>query len=872
MATKRLFDVIVALVGLTLLIPAFLIIAIAIKLDARGPVFYRARRIGRGGRPFGMYKFRTMVTGADRAGPALTYRDDPRVTRVGRLLRDVRLDELPQLINVLTGEMSLVGPRPEAPAYVRLDQPIWREVLAVRPGICGLAQLDYAVDEASILTSGATVEEDYITRILPGKLAIDRRYIATRSLLFDLKILWQTLLVLFWPVRQAPADGYGAEMPSGGRGGQLARRALARFTLPLMALDVASVLVSFWLAMEFRFDGWIPASELRILLQAFPFIVLIFISSNLFFSLYRYVWRYTSAGAIRLIVMASALSTTVLLWGVAQWPAARPVPLSVALLGGIFACGMFVTVRYRERLLTGSMGRLQLLVGSPDRQRVLIVGAGAAGHMLARQIQSEEGRRRYELAGFVDDDPGKRYKDTHTGRVLGDRSAIPRLVAERNVSLIMIAIHKISGADLRDILTICLRTPARVKLLPDFLGALDRPAGALPLRDIGAEDLLGRELCEVDQEACRELVAGKVVLVTGAAGSIGSELCRQVLALNPRRLLLVDNNETGLHDLAIALRDSRPGQVEPLVADVTNQARLESIFALHHPQVVFHAAAYKHVPMMELHPDEAVRVNVLGTAVVSDLAARHAVERFVFISTDKAVNPASVMGASKRVGELLMVSRAEQAAEEGRPTKFTAVRFGNVLGSRGSVAPTFSRQIEQGGPVTVTHPAMTRFFISITEAVSLVIQAATQTAGGDIFMLDMGQPIRIEDLAHKMIRLRGLRPGADIPIAYTGVRPGEKLHEELHTAEERQLATAHAKIFRILGARALDGAELTLRVTQLIELAYAQRTGELVADLWALVRPGLGAPQPLHAELLDMTRPEPRRPVELARELGSVVR
>jgi FlaA1/EpsC-like NDP-sugar epimerase len=309
-----------------------------------------------------------------------------------------------------------------------------------------------------------------------------------------------------------------------------------------------------------------------------------------------------------------------------------------------------------------------------------------------------------------------------------------------------------------------------------------------------------------------------------------------VLAFKPSRLLMLDNNETGLHDLLISLQCPEDVAVATIVADVTNQPRLETIFAMYRPEIVFHVAAYKHVPMMERHPDEAVRVNILGTAIVAELAGRYAVERFVFISTDKAVNPCSIMGATKRVGELLMISNAARFAGNKRQSLFTAVRFGNVLGSRGSVAPTFARQIDQGGPVTITHPEMTRYFISLSEAVSLIIQAAALTEGGDIFMLDMGQAIRIEDLAHKMIRLRGLRPGEDIPIVYSGTRPGEKLHEELVASDEQKLPTDHPRILRIRSSYAVDSAYLLDRIAGLIELAFGQRNDELVEELWRLVQ------------------------------------
>ncbi len=616
----------------------------------------------------------------------------------------------------------------------------------------------------------------------------------------------------------------------------LPKHALTFAALPLVLLDAAAVVVSFGLALAFRFDGEIPTSDVQFLMLALPAIVAIFILCNLAFGLYRYVWRYTSATEVLTIGAASIASMLFILGASMLWPAQRPVPISVAGVGSVFACGMFIVARYRERLLTGLMGRLQRIVGSPQRQRVLIVGAGEAGNIIARQFKTSAALPGYELAGFVDDDLKKFYLRLHGSQVLGDRHAIPEIVADRGVSLVIIAIHKIGGTNLRELLSLCLATGARVKILPDFLGTIENSNGVLPLRDISAEDLLGRELCSVDKAACAHIIAGEVVMVTGAAGSIGSELCRQVLALKPRTLLMLDNNETGLHDLLISLQISDSSQVLPIVADVTNQTRLEAVFAHYQPQVVFHVAAYKHVPMMEHHPDEAVRVNVLGTAIVSDLAVRHGVERFVFISTDKAVNPSSIMGATKRVGELLMLANAEQSRAGLRRTLFTAVRFGNVLGSRGSVVPTFVRQIEQGGPLTITHPDMTRFFISISEAVSLVIQAATMTEGGDIFMLDMGQPIRIEDLAHKMIRLRGLRPGQDIAITYSGVRPGEKLHEQLISSDETQLPTIHPKLFRIRSQSFTATHQLSGLVADLVELAVEQRAEDLVEALWRLVR------------------------------------
>lgn len=612
------------------------------------------------------------------------------------------------------------------------------------------------------------------------------------------------------------------------------RRFIATSATSLFIFDTVSVLAAFWLALVFRFDGQIPRADASALLAIIPAVVLVFLLSNLVFGLYRYAWRYTSANEVMTISLAGANSTLLLLlFGLTQQNN-RVLPLSVVILGGMLATGAFIMMRYRERLITGALGRVQHLIGSPDRRRVLIVGAGEAGNIVARQLGAANGA--YEIVGFVDDDPKKLFLRLHSANVLGDRRAIPALVAERGVTLIVIAIHKIAGPSLTELLSLCLDTPAQVKMLPNFLGMhAESGQRALPLRDISPEDLLGREVCEVDADACREIIAGKVVLVTGAAGSIGSELCRQLLALEPYTLVMLDNNETGVHDLYTALPVAQQARACQMVADVTNLARMEQIFAHFTPDIVFHVAAYKHVPMMEYYPDEAVRVNVMGTANVAALARRYQAERFVFISTDKAVNPSSIMGATKRVGELLMMANAERTREDDYGTLFTGVRFGNVLGSRGSVVPTFVRQIDGGGPVTITDPAMTRFFISIAEAVSLVIEAATMTRGGDIFMLDMGEPIRIEELAHKLIRLRGLRPEHDIPIVYSGVRPGEKLHEELIAADELREATVHPKLFRIQSRYAADVADVPHSVDNLIELALAQRSDELVTLLWQLV-------------------------------------
>ncbi len=628
---------------------------------------------------------------------------------------------------------------------------------------------------------------------------------------------------------------------------------------PLILWDSMGIGATFLLALFFRFD-WHISYNATLFFRVMPLTILLYCTVNVFFGLYAHLWHYAKADEVFTIATSVVTSTVILFIVTMLYNLRSHLPLGVVLLNGVLAVVAFTAIRYRQRLLTGLTRRIHLVVGHPT-QRVLIVGAGEAGHLFAKQLQAVPWRYRYELVGFVDDNPKKLNLRVHGARVLGNRHDIARLVAELNVSLIIIAIHELDGPSLRDILSDCLKTEAQIKIQPDFLGKMNSLNGTLPLKDVTPEDLLGRAMKVADQAACQAIIADKVVMVTGAAGSIGSELCRQICQLRPRQLLLLDNNESGLYDLAMSIKSNcADSPIKVVIADVTQQAKLETIFASYRPQVVFHAAAYKHVPLMEEHPDEAVRVNVLGTKNLVELAVRYATERFVFVSTDKAINPSSIMGATKRLGEMLIIDgiRRETIKLNGnghngnghngyanghghlKPVKpttlFAAVRFGNVLGSRGSVVPTFTRQIDGGGPVTITHPDMNRYFMSIAEAVSLVIQAATLTKGGDIFMLDMGQELRITDLAHKMIRLRGLRPDVDIPIVYTGLRPGEKFHEELIAPTEERQLTAHPSIFRIQVQQWGDTKQLRNQVNELIELASRQRTAEVVALLWHLVK------------------------------------
>ncbi len=546
--------------------------------------------------------------------------------------------------------------------------------------------------------------------------------------------------------------------------------------------DAAAVAVSFAAALELRFDFSPPAPYARDFLLALPIIVTLFLISNTLLGIYSGKWKTASFDEIWGIARADLIATIAIIIGVYAIPEARThFPASVAIIGGALTLLVSLTIR----LIYRAANEAQTKASDQSSKRVLLVGAGDAGEIVAQDMRKHPDYG-YIPVAFVDDHPLKKNLVLRGTQVAGTRTDIPELVKTMDIDEIFITVPSARGADIRDIVGICETTEAKIKIIPGIMDTICGKLGVASVRELELEDLLGREQVKIDMASVTSQITDKRVLVTGAGGSIGSELCRQLIALGPQQLILLDNDETALFDLQHVLANISP-KSETVVADIRDSRRILSVFEKYRPQVVFHSAAMKHVPMMECHPCEAVKNNVMGTLNVAEAALASGCDRFMLISTDKAVDPSNVMGATKRLAELLMKKfNTESSCMMG------AVRFGNVLGSRGSVVPTFKNQIERGGPVLVTDPEVTRFFMTVNEAVQLVIQSAAFLKGGEVFVLDMGEPIKILELAEKMIAMMG--KGKEIPIHFTGLRPGEKLEEALFYETETLLPTHHPKI------------------------------------------------------------------------------
>ncbi len=550
--------------------------------------------------------------------------------------------------------------------------------------------------------------------------------------------------------------------------------------LMLAFMDIISIGLSFFLALMIRFDfvySHIPLYLLDNYLVIMPMYIIIALIIFYVCRLYHSIWRFASISEfLRIIVAFLCLIVVTLCF---HFGTPYTMPYAFWLIGLLFSFCFVTASRFAYRFIRTGQKMLEQRGTGENSERVMIIGAGNAGRMLIRELIMSS-HLQTKACCLIDDNPAKLGRYLEGVPVVGNRHDIPAMVEKYDITKIIYAVPTTTGKDRKEILNICKDTGVEVAVIPGIYQMVDGKVSVSSLRPVSIEDLLGRDEVVVDNEQIHSFIQGKVVMVTGGGGSIGSELCRQIARENPKLLIIFDIYENNAYDIQQELKRKCPYvHIETLIGSVRNSNRLRYIFEKYKPQVIYHAAAHKHVPLMEESPNEAIKNNVLGTLKISRMAAEYGVKKFVLISTDKAVNPTNIMGASKRLCEMVI-----QMMNRKSSTEFVAVRFGNVLGSNGSVIPLFKKQIEEGGPVTVTDKRIIRYFMTIPEAVALVIQAGLYAKGGEIFVLDMGDPIKIDDMARNLIRLSGLEPDVDIQIVYTGLRPGEKLYEEMLMSEE----------------------------------------------------------------------------------------
>jgi len=605
---------------------------------------------------------------------------------------------------------------------------------------------------------------------------------------------------------------------------------LKNLNIPRWLIFLADVFVvgfSIVLAYLLRFNFNIPESEIRQWPMVFTIMLSVRGISFLLAKTYAGIIRYTSTeDAIRIFLVVLAGSTLFSGMNLISYyfmEAQHPIPFSIIIIEFITVIFVMVTIRVVVKI-----AYLELMNPSGKKTRVIIYGAGEAGIIAKRALDRDAGTR-YKVIALIDDDQSKWDKKIE-GITIHGFDRLDGLLEDGEVEHVIIAIQNLKPAKKQAIVDVCLKHNARVLTVPPVATWINGELSFNQIRKVRIEDLLERDEIKLNVDKIAREIEGKVILITGAAGSIGSELVRQIIRFKPKNLILIDQAETAMFELEIELLERYPDEhFELMIADIRNDNRIENVFQKFNPQLVYHAAAYKHVPMMENNPSEAISTNVKGTRTLADLSVKYGVEKFIMISTDKAVNPTNVMGASKRIAEIYV-----QSLHPKQITKFITTRFGNVLGSNGSAVNLFRNQIEHGGPLTVTHPDIIRYFMTIPEACQLVLEAGMMGKGGEIFLFDMGKPVRILDLAERMIRLSGLETGKDIEIKFTGLRPGEKLFEELLNDGENSVPTHHPQIM-IGKVRSYDYHDISIRIEKLINLVDQSDNDEIVKQMKEIV-------------------------------------
>ncbi len=598
--------------------------------------------------------------------------------------------------------------------------------------------------------------------------------------------------------------------------------------LVVFLVDVTICCLSLFAAYLLRFNFYIPSTEVATFHLVFPFVLGVRVASFLIFRTYAGLIRYTSTrDAFRILLTLLGGSIVFILSNLISYPISGTYIVPFSIIAIDYLMNVFVMIASR---LMVKVAYMELKNPSKEKSGVIIYGAGEAGLITKRTLDRDKGTR-YKVVAFVDDDLKKTGKKLEGIRIYPP-AKLEELQENNDIKHLVIAIQNISAMRKQQISEACLKYNTRVLNVPPVRSWINGELSFKQIRKINIEDLLGRESIKLDTAKIRSEITGKVIIVTGAAGSIGSEIVRQIIPFRPRLLIMLDMAESPLYELELEVTEklnSKLCQVETVIGDIRNLERMRNVFQTFRPDTVYHAAAYKHVPVMENNPSESILNNVMGTKILADLSVEFKVKKFVMISTDKAVNPTNIMGTTKRIAEIYT-----QALDKISNTRFITTRFGNVLGSNGSVIPRFKKQIERGQPLTVTHPDVTRYFMTISEACQLVLEASAFGKGGEIFIFDMGESVKISDLAKKMIQLSGLELGKDIQIIYTGLRPGEKLYEELLANEENTLATHHKKIM-IARVKEYDFSTISEEIRELIGLFSSQNNEAIVKKMKEIV-------------------------------------
>ena len=783
-----------------LLSPLLLGIAVGNLLVQGRPIIYRQSRIGKDFKSFIIYKFRTMTVDKSNLNTFQPVESN-QTTKWGRFLRKTKLDELPQLFNVIKGDMRFIGPRPEIPQYVKKDS--FSFLNQIKPGLSGYSSILFR-NESEIWSM--IDSDDPYNNILKIKVGLDKYYVNKKSFFEDLKLVGITILSLFIPKRMGhyliirllkiedngefklrdTIDDVKIKEPKN----KINIKPIKRNLKILFLADLMAVIIGFLLSVIIRNDLTIPAifynQDIYYILGLSAVVKLIAFS---IFGMFKGMWRYTSLIDMGNILKANIMGTFLLIAGIGFFRGFQDIPSAIFVIDFILTFSLTALSRIGVRLVYS-----HLINPKPYRielnKRVIIIGAGTTGEFICRELLNDS-RYRMEPIGFLDDNKNLHGQFIHNKKVEGTVSVLSDLTDEYDEAII--CCPNAPRQDLYKIIDICKEAGKPFRTLPSVHELMSGKLSINQLKEVSVLDLLGRNEVEIDDSAINKYLKGKRVLITGAGGSIGSELVRQCLRFEPALLVILDNSEYNLFNIERELLGKENNVlIKPLLSNIRDKDILSKVFSQYEPQVIFHAAAYKHVAMQEEFPWEAIKTNVNGTANLVKLSLEHNTEKFVLVSTDKAVKPINVMGATKRLAELIC-----QGANSSYSTRFMAVRFGNVLGSSGSVIPIFQEQIKTGGPITITDPNMERYFMSVPEAAQLIIQAGSIGKGGEVFALDMGQPIKILDIANELIRLSGLEPDIDIPISFIGARPGEKQNEELvHDAETIQ-KTLHDKIFKI---------------------------------------------------------------------------